>query len=87
MAAHAYAALDSYVYGFALQESSLPFRPAEELEEVSDAILGRMPAGEYPHLTEMTVEHVLQPGYSYSNEFEFGLDLMLDGLERIRDQA
>ena len=87
MAAHAYAALDSYVYGFALQESSLPFRTAEELEEISDSILGRMPAGVYPHLTEMTVEHVLQPGYSYSNEFEFGLDLMLDGLERIRAQA
>jgi hypothetical protein len=37
---------------------------------------------DYPHLTELTVEHVLQPGYDYGDEFEFGLDLILDGLER-----
>lgn len=82
MAAHAYAALDSYVYGFALQQSSLPFHTSEEFEEVAESILGRMSA-EYPHLTEMAAEHVMQPGYSFSNEFEFGLDLLLDGLERI----
>ena len=46
--------------------------------------MARFPAGEYPHLTELTVEHVLQPGYDYGDEFEFGLDLILDGLERAR---
>ena len=45
------------------------------------------PADEYPHLAELTAEHVLQPGYDYGNEFEFGLDLILDGLERTRDKA
>ena len=44
----------------------------------------RRPA-EYPHLTELAVEHVLRPGYDYGNEYEFGLDLILDGLERARD--
>ena len=83
IAAHAYAALDSYVYGFALQQSSLPFDTPAELEEVAESILGRMSAGDYPHLTEMAAEHVMQPGYSFSNEFEFGLDLLLDGLEGI----
>jgi hypothetical protein len=39
----------------------------------------------YPHLTQFTVEHVLQPGYDYGSEFEFGLDLVLDGLERARN--
>jgi hypothetical protein len=43
-----------------------------------------MPADEYPYLTELTVEHVLKPGYDYGDEFEFGLDLILDGLERAR---
>ena len=85
MAAHAFSALDSYIYGFALQEASLPFNTAEEATEVAEMILNQSSADEYPHLTELAVEHVLQPGYEYGNEFEFGLDLMLDGLDRARD--
>jgi AcrR family transcriptional regulator len=85
MAAHAYSALDSYIYGFALQEASLPFDTAAETAEVAEMIFKQFPADEYPHLTELTVEHVLQPGYDYGNEFEFGLDLILDGLERARN--
>jgi len=85
MAAHAFSALDSYIYGFALQEASLPFDTAEETAEVAEMILNQLPTREYPHLTELTVEHVLQPGYDYGNEFEFGLDLILDGLGRARD--
>ena len=46
--------------------------------------LDPFPAEEYPHLAELTVEHVLQPGYDYGNEFAFGLDLILDGLDRAR---
>jgi AcrR family transcriptional regulator len=87
MAAHAFSALDSYIYGFALQEASLPFSTAEETAEVAEMILNQFPAGEYPHLTELTVEHVLQPDYDYGNEFEFGLDVILDGLERLRGSA
>ena len=87
MAAHAFSALDSYIYGFALREASLPFDTAEETEEVAQMILKQLPPDEYPYLTELTVEHVLQPGYDYGNEFEFGLDLILDGLERTRDAA
>src|SRR3989442_5093710 len=85
MAAHAYSVLDSYIYGFALQEASLPFDTAEETAELAQMILKQLPADEYPHFTELTIEHVLQPGYDYGNEFEFGLDLILDGLERARN--
>jgi hypothetical protein len=49
---------------------------------VASAIFAGMSPEQYPHFTELTVEHVLQPGYEYSDEFEFGLDLILDGLER-----
>ena len=49
--------------------------------------MARFTPGEHPHLAELTVEHVLQPGYDYGNEFDFGLDLILDGLERTRDTA
>jgi AcrR family transcriptional regulator len=82
LAAHAYSLLDSYIYGFALQEASLPFHTPEEAAEVAQAIMAEFPAAEYPHLTEIAVDHVLQPGYDYGNEYLFGLDLILDGLER-----
>lgn len=88
MAAHAYSVLDSYIYGFALQQASLPFKTSEQAVEAVESILRQFPpAHEYPHLTEMAVQHVLQPGYDYADEFEFGLDLILDGLERLRDTA
>lgn len=85
-AVHVFSALDSYIYGFVLQELSLPFGTSEELEEVAETILEQMPADAYPHLTELMVEHALKPGYAYASEFEFGLELILDGLERIRDK-
>jgi len=82
LAAHAYSALDSYIYGFALQEPSLPFDNGEETAKVAQATMARFASGEYPHLTEIAVDHVMQPGYSYGNEFAFGLELILDGLDR-----
>ena len=83
LAAHSNSLLDSYLYGFALEEAALPFDP-DTVAEVAEAILARFPAEEYPYLAELTTEHVLQPGYDYGNEFAFGLDLILDGLERLR---
>jgi len=87
LAAHAYSLLDSYIYGFALQEASLPFGTAEEAAAVAEDILRQHPAEQLPHLTEIAVEHVLRPGYDYGNEFLWGLDLLLDGLERAHDAA
>jgi len=90
MAAHAFSVLDSYIYGFAMQETSLPFDTTVESAQTADvaqAILSQLPADEFPHLTELTVEHVLQPGYHYGAEFEFGLDLILDGLDRARSSV
>jgi AcrR family transcriptional regulator len=84
LTAHAISALDAYVYGFALQENALPFETAEETAELATSIFAGFAPGAYPHLTELTVEHVLQPGYDYGDEFWFGLDLLLDGLARAR---
>jgi AcrR family transcriptional regulator len=83
MAAHAVSVIDAYVYGFALQQINLPLQSREQVTEVGENILRQL-AGEYPHLAEMIAEHALKPGYDYSEEFEFGLDLILDGLERLR---
>ncbi len=87
MAAHAVSLLDSYVYGFAIQQEGLPFESEEEAAAVAQSILERFPSDEYPHLAELTAEHVLRPGYDYGNEYEFGLDLILDGLGRTRETA
>lgn len=82
LAGHAYAVLDSYVYGFALQEAGLPFDSGNVAERVESFVEQFDPAA-YPHLTEMTVEVVMKPGYDFGDEFTFGLGLVLDGLERL----
>ncbi|WP_242579316.1 TetR/AcrR family transcriptional regulator [Amycolatopsis sp. 195334CR] len=81
MAAHAFSVIDSYLYGFVLQELALPFTNTEELDEVATGIQREMPVDAYPHLMELMTEHVLQPGYDYAGEFEFGLTLILDALK------
>ncbi|KNE79010.1 MULTISPECIES: TetR/AcrR family transcriptional regulator [Streptomyces] len=85
MAAHAFSLIDSYLYGFVIQELSLPFSGPAELDEVAGAILREMPAGAYPHLTELATEHALKPGYDYADEFTFGLALILDALHPDED--
>ncbi len=60
---------------------------AEETAEVAQTMMAQVPADEYPHLTEFTLEHILQPGYDYGAEFGFGLELILDGLGRVRDST
>jgi AcrR family transcriptional regulator len=87
MAAHAFAILDAYIYGFALQVTSLPFDSGEEAADVAEMVLAQFPVDEYPSFAEMIVDHVLQPGYDFAAEFGFGLDLILDALERARDAA
>ena len=87
MAAHAFSALNSYIYGFALQQINLPFHSADEVADMAEAFLRQFPSDAYPDLAALTVEHVLKPGYDYADEFEFGLDLILDGLERVRRAA
>jgi AcrR family transcriptional regulator len=83
LAAHAMSLLDSYTHGFSLQEASLPTDSSGDISEVTEAILAQQQLmSELPHLAQMGVELVMQPGYAYGNEFEFGIDLILDGIER-----
>lgn len=84
LTAHAYSLIDSYVYGFALQEANIPFDTEGDITDVAEAILEPLPFDLLPHLVELTTEHVLKPGYSYLAEFDYGLDLILDGLEQRR---
>lgn len=84
LAAHALSLVDSYVHGFALQEASLPLDAAGDIRAATESILEQQDAmaESFPHLTEMARTLILQPGYAYGNEFGFGIDLILDGLER-----
>jgi AcrR family transcriptional regulator len=81
MAAHAYSVLDSYVYGFALTKLNLPFENGRgDVPEMAESMLEPFPANTYPNLVEFITEHAMKPGYQYDEEFEYGLDLILDGL-------
>lgn len=84
LAAHAYALLDSYIYGFAFTKMNLPFDASEEVAQVAQSMMEPFPMNAYPNLVEFITEHAMKPGYDFADEFEFGLDLILDGLERAR---
>ena len=86
MAAHAYSLLDSYLYGFALTKMNLPFDASDDVADMATGMLEPFPVNEYPNLVEFLREH-LTPGYDYGDEFAYGLELILDGLENSRGRA
>lgn len=79
MAAHAFSVLDAYVFGFVLTEVNLPFAAGESADEFVEGL--DLVAAEHPHLAEMIAEQVIGRAYSYGDEFDYGLVLILDGLE------
>lgn len=85
-AAHAYALLDSYLYGSVIQEASLPFAPEESQSVAAEMLTPSPDAPEpYPHLTRLAAE-LIGPDYDFGDEFEIGLEVVLDGLQRLRDE-
>ena len=98
LAIQAYSVQDAYIYGFALQEKSLPFEDAEggaavaeeqvrQFAEDAQAHQTAALAEEFPYLHEVVAGHVATVGYDFDAAFEYGLDLILDALERRRDAA
>jgi AcrR family transcriptional regulator len=82
---HAYHALDSHITGFTLWQVSMPFGTRMELLDVANAFLRDLPADEYPYVVEHTRQHLAPLDPEGKPEFDFGLDLILDGLERLGD--
>ncbi|GIG55493.1 TetR/AcrR family transcriptional regulator C-terminal domain-containing protein [Demequina activiva] len=78
--AHAYAVLDSYVYGFSLQEANLPAQGGEQIAEVAHEVVAAFASGAYPQLARLTSEHVMRPGYSFGSSFDVGLEMLLAGI-------
>jgi AcrR family transcriptional regulator len=87
MAGHAYAVIDAFVYGFVHTELHLPFENGPEVRATLGAMWAAMPAGQFEALKAFSLGHVLTPSYSYGSEFEFGLGLVLDGVERAKVAA
>ena len=86
LAAHAFSVIDSYVYGFVYTEQRLPFEADETAEDFATGLA--LAAEHYPHMVEMVTEMMVGQHYAYGDEFEYGLDLILDALEgRLRDEV
>ncbi|WP_062464260.1 TetR/AcrR family transcriptional regulator [Demequina soli] len=82
LVAHAYAVLDSFVYGFAMQEANLAVQRGQEDAELAGEIASAFDPAAYPMLTRFAMEHAMQPGFNFGDSFDYGLDLLLDGLAR-----
>ena len=87
MVATAYSLMDAYIYGFALTKMNLPFEDTSDIVELSETMLAPFPSGEYQNLAEFITDHAMKPGYDFAKEFEPGLGVVLDGLERMRGPA
>ena len=83
MTGHAMSILDSYVQGFAQQEATLPLDASGDISAATEDIMAQQEAmaDAFSNLAAMAVTLTVQPGYAYGNEFEFGVELVLDGLE------
>lgn len=78
--AHAFAIIDSFLYGFVLQEVAIPVSEGSEVAEVMDEIVPPDTLAELPYLAELAEQVVTRPDYSFAASFEVGLALVLDGL-------
>jgi hypothetical protein len=83
MTGHIFSLIDSYIYGFVMQEAALPFDETSDIPAIVEDMMVPFSPGDFPHLTEFTAEYILKPGYRYGDEFEWGLDLLLESLEAL----
>jgi AcrR family transcriptional regulator len=81
---HAYHALDSHIMGFTLWVVGMNVATNRELEERAAEFLRTLPRDELPHLAEHVDQHLKPRDPDAASDFAFGLDLILDGLERMR---
>jgi hypothetical protein len=85
-AGRAFSLLDSYIYGFGIQQFNMSGDSSVSAEEMAEAILVSIPAETYPYVHRMAL-HAMATGYDAEADFGFGLDLILDGLQRSLDES
>lgn len=81
LVAHAYSLLDSYIYGFALTQVRMAVETRADTIAMAEDMFEPFPLNEYPNLAEFVTDHVMTPGYQYVDEYEYGLDRVLDAIE------
>lgn len=84
LTAHAFALFDAYVYGAVAQELRVPVTDDAAAERLVDDLVGDGGTGlePYPHLAELAVGVTMRPGYAFAREFDWGLEVVLDAIER-----
>ena len=87
MTDHGYHALESHIMGFTLWEVGMNLGSVEDLKGLASEFLQRLSREELPHLAEHVEQHLKPRRPDDEGEFGFGLALILDGLERLRDDA
>ncbi|MGD1906894.1 MAG: TetR/AcrR family transcriptional regulator C-terminal domain-containing protein [Leptolyngbyaceae cyanobacterium] len=85
MADHAWNAIDSHIYGFTLQALNFPFE-AKDYADVAKSYVAMIPEDQYPYLNPLT-QQVMTGRYDGLHDFAFGLELILEGLDRLRERA
>ena len=78
LAVHTVAVLDAYIYGFVLTEHTVPIEVEQSTSDFAAQVAP--PADEFPHLVRMLTELVIGQNYVFSDEFDFGLNLILDSI-------
>lgn len=85
MADHAWNAIDSHIYGFTLQELNFPVE-ASAYAETAESFIAHIPPDQYPYMHQLSL-YIIDGSYDGLYDFEFGLDFVLDGLDRLRERA
>lgn len=78
LAVRSFAVLDAYIYGFVLTEQTVPVDVDASADDFAAQVAP--PADEFPHLARMLSEHVVGRDDVFADEFDFGLELLLDGI-------
>jgi AcrR family transcriptional regulator len=86
MTVHAVTVLNIYIYGAAMQYARLSFNTVGQAAELGKSVKEQFPIDSYPHLTEMITQHMMKSGYKPEDEFEFGLNLILDGIAKFKSK-
>jgi AcrR family transcriptional regulator len=87
LAAHAFSAIDSYIYGFVLTEASISSSPENLVEEGFSAEVAKQ-AEKYPNMALIAMAAVNDYNFTFEDEFDYGLNLILDGFEeRLHSQS
>jgi AcrR family transcriptional regulator len=81
---HAYHVIDGHIFGFSFWQSSHSYTPAE-VSHLVEMFAKAIPEDEYPHLHEHGAQHLAEGSHHDVSAFEFGLDLILDGLKKVHD--